>query len=190
MDYRKKLFTYPRLYDYQETDKFFINAIRRNVIYHQKHCPDYASILSARQFSVKMIKSIADIAKIPVIPTLYLKSHKLQSMPKNQLLIKATSSGTKGKKSHIGFDAKGLYYGAYMVIRTAAYHKLLSVKPTNYILLGYKPDKNNHTIISKTAFGSTFFTPALRRCYALKTSLNGYQLDLKGIKKSTDELQP
>lgn len=184
MDYRKKLFTYPKLYDYQRTEKLFVNAVISNVMYHQKHCQDYAAILSDRNFSVKQIKSIADISEIPAIPTLYLKSHKLQSMPMKKLLIKATSSGTKGKKSHIGFDAKGLYYGAFMVLRTALYHKLLSVKPTNYIILGYKPDKNNHTIISKTAFGSTFFAPAIRRCYALKPSTAGYQLDLKGLKKA------
>jgi phenylacetate-coenzyme A ligase PaaK-like adenylate-forming protein len=105
-------------------------------------------------------------------------------MPEGKLLIKSTSSGTKGKKSHIGFDAKGLYYGAHMVLRTALFHKLLSIKPTNYILLGYKPDKNNHTVISKTAFGATFFAPALRRVYALKPSPDGYELDLKGLKKA------
>ncbi len=184
MDYRRKLFTYSKLYDYQGTGKLFMNAVKRNVRYHQKRCSDYAAILSGRKFSVNQIISPDDIAKIPAIPTLYLKSHKLQSMPMNKLLIKATSSGTKGTKSHIGFDTKGLYYGAYMVLRTARYHKLISVKPTNYIILGYKPDKSNHTIVSKTAFGATFFAPALRRCYALKSSPDGYQIDLKGIKKA------
>jgi phenylacetate-coenzyme A ligase PaaK-like adenylate-forming protein len=170
MDYRRKLFTYTKLYDDQGTSELFVNAVKRNVMYHQKHCSDYAAILSGRKFNVNQIKSTADIAKIPAIPTLYLKSHKLQSMPMNKLLLTATSSGTKGKKSHIGFDAKGLYYGAYMVLRTATYHKLLSVKPTNYILLGYKPDKSNHAIVSKTAFGSTFFAPALRMlCFKIIT---------------------
>lgn len=184
MDYRKKLFTYPKLYDYQRTEKFFVNAVIDNVRYHQKHCLDYADILSSRKFNVKQIKSAADISIIPTIPTLYLKSHKLQSMQNKRLLIKATSSGTKGKKSHIGFDVKGLYYGAYMVLRTASYHKLLSVKPTNYILLGYKPDKNNHTIISKTTLGATFFAPAIRRSYALKSLPTGYQLDIMELKKA------
>lgn len=184
MNYRKKLFTYPELYDYQRTERLFVNAAINNVRYHQKNCQDYAAILSGRKFNVKQIKSIADISKIPSIPTLYLKTNKLQSVPMKKLLIKATSSGTKGKKSHIGFDAKGLYYGAYMVLRTASYHKLLSVKPTNYILLGYKPNKNNHTIISKTALGATFFAPAIRRCYALKPLPTGYQLDLTGLKKA------
>lgn len=184
MDYRNKLFTHKELYDHKGTDSLFIDAFKRNVIFHRKHCREYAAILNHKKFSLKQIKTIADLYKVPVIPTLYFKSHKLQSMADRRMLIKATSSGTKGKKSHIGFDARGLYYGAYMVLRTAAFHKLLSLKPTNYILLGYKPDKSNHTVISKTAFGSTFFAPALKRTYALKPTPEGYQLDLEGLKKS------
>lgn len=184
MDYRKKLFTYQKLYDLTSTDRYFVNAIKKNIFFHRKHCSDYNTLLSKRSFQIKQVKSIHDLDKIPFIPTLYLKTHKLRSMPKDKLLFKSTSSGTKGKKSQVGYDALGLYYGAYMVLRTAVYHKLLSLKPTNYIILGYKPDKNNHTIISKTAFGATFFAPAISRTYALKPSEEGYQLDLDGIKKA------
>lgn len=184
MDYCRKLFTYNRLYDHLGTDRLFIRAVRRNVAFHNIHCPEYASLLSSRSFCSKQLHTIEDLYELPPVPTLYLKSHRLQSIPDEKLLIKATSSGTKGKKSHIGFDFKGLYYGAYMVLRTALYHKLLSAKPTNYILLGYKPGKDNHTVISKTAFGSTFFAPALKRTYALKPTANGYRPDFEGLKKA------
>lgn len=184
MDYRNKLFTSRKLYDHQGTDRLFVDAVRKNAAFHERHCSDYADILKSRDFHMKQLKAISDLHKLPVIPTLYLKSHRLRSMPEDKLLIKSTSSGTKGKKSHIGFDAKGLYYGAFMVLRTASFHKLLSPKPTNYILLGYKPDKNNHTVISKTAFVATFFAPALKRVYALKPSQDGYRLDFEGLKKA------
>lgn len=196
MNYRTNLFTYKNLYDHKGTDKLFVNAVKKNVEFHRKHCPEYATILAHKmnwqanshamnsKFNIIQVKTITDLYKIPVLPTLYFKSHNLLSMPINKMLIKATSSGTKGKKSNIGFDAKGLYYGFRMVLSVAAFHKLLSWKPTNYILLGYKPDKSNHTVISKTAFGSTFFAPGLKRAYALKPSQDGYQLDLVGLKKS------
>lgn len=184
MDYRKKLFTYKRLYDHAGTDKYFLYAVKKNVVFHQKNCSEYSDILVERKFHIKDVKTIQDLYRIPVLPTLYLKSHKLNSMPEHKLLIKSTSSGTKGKKSHIGFDLKGLYFGAHMVLRTAAYHKLLAPKPANYIMLGYKPDQNNHAVVSKTAFGATFFAPALRRIYALKPSKDGYRPDLAGVKKA------
>lgn len=184
MDYRNKLFTSRKLYDHTSTDCYFVDAIKGNISFHRKHCPDYHSILTDRHFGTKQVKTILDLDNIPCIPTLYLKSHKLRSMPKDKLLFKSTSSGTKGKKSQVGYDALGLYYGAHMVLRTALYHKLLNPKPTNYIIFGYKPDKNNHAIISKTAFGATFFAPALHRTYALKPSADGYKLDLAGLKKA------
>ena len=184
MDYRDKLFTYKELYDHKGTDQLFVKAVKRNVRFHQKHCPEYAAILANRNFNIKQVKDMSDLYQVPVIPTLYFKTHNISSMPAEKMLIKATSSGTKGKKSHIGFDAIGLYYGFRMVLRTAIFHKLLSWKPTNYILLGYKPDKSNQTVISKTAFGSTFFAPGLNRVYALKPSPEGYQLDLEGLKKA------
>ncbi|MDF2537953.1 MAG: acyl-protein synthetase [Herbinix sp.] len=184
MDYRKRLFTHRKLYDHTGTETLFVKAAKCNVAFHRKHCSEYAVILADRRFRFKQMKTIDDLYKIPVLPTLYFKSHRIHSIPEKKMLIKATSSGTKGKKSHIGFDAKGLFYGAFMVLRTASFHKLFSLKPVNYILLGYKPDKNNHTVISKTAFGATFFAPAIRRTYALKPSPEGYQLDLLGLKKA------
>ncbi len=182
MDYRRKLFTHPKLYDHPGSDAYFVHAVKGNVAFHRRHCPGYAALLKNRGFRLRQIKSIPDLPRLPVIPTLYLKSHKLYSMPEGRILLKSTSSGTKGKKSHVGFDLKGLYYGAHMVLRTVAFHKLLSIKPTNYIIMGYKPDKDNSAVISKTAFGATFFAPALRRVYALKPSSDGYSPDFDALK--------
>lgn len=183
MNDRSKLYCHKELYDHKGTDAAFVKAVRQNVEFHRRNCPAYADILSRKKFRMKQIRTMEDISKIPVIPTLYLKSHKLVSMPDQKLLIKATSSGTKGKKSHIGFDTVGLYYGFRMVLKTVLFHKLLSIKPTNYIMFGYKPSRTNRTVISKTALGSTFFAPALHRAYALKPKGNEYQLDMEGLKK-------
>lgn len=184
MDYRKQLFTYKKIYDHKGSDACFLNTVKRNVLHHSLRCSEYADILKSRNFQLKQLETISDLHKIPVIPTLYLKTHRLRSMPVNKMFIKATSSGTKGRKSRIGFDLKSLYYGAFMVLRTASYHRLLSLIPTNYIMLGYKPDPGNQTVITKTALGATFFAPALHRTFALKPSTEGYQLDLEGLKES------
>lgn len=184
MDYRKKLFTHKKLYNHKDTDKLFIRAVKKNVNFHIKNCKEYAKILNGRKFNSKAIKSIGDLYKLPPIPTLYLKHHTLKSIPDKRMLIKATSSGTKGIKSRIGFDMKGLYYGFHMVIQTARYHKLLSVRPTNYIIFGYQPNKSNRTVISKTALGATFFAPAIKRKYALKYKNGEYKLDMEGLKKT------
>ena len=45
-----------------------------------------------------------DLIRLPFLPTLYFKRHKMFSVSEKKLLIKATSSGTSGLKSEIGFD--------------------------------------------------------------------------------------
>lgn len=184
MDYREKLFTHRKLYDHAATDRIFMKAVRKNIAFHLRRCPEYAAILTRKGLRPGQLRTIFDLYKLPPLPTLYLKTHRLRSMPDKQLLLRSTSSGTTGKKSLIGFDLKGLYYGAFMVLKTASYHRLLSIKPTNYILLGYQPDKSNHAIIAKTAFGATYFAPALHRAYALKPTAQGYRLDLEGLKRA------
>ncbi len=184
MDYIKDLFKFGDLYNHEETDPLFIRAVKKNINFHRMHCKEYSKILNANNYNPKDIRKISDLYKIPPIPTLYLKKHTMKSIADKKMLIKATSSGTKGKKSHIGFDGKALYYGFHMVMATAGYHKLLSPKPTNYIMLGYEPNKSNHTVVSKTALGATFFAPALKREYALKYIKGEYRLDIKGLKKA------
>ena len=184
MSYRKNIFTHKSLYDHQGTNDFFVNAVKANVNFHRSHCKEYRKILQARKYKAKDIKKTSDLYRLPPIPTLYFKHNSMKSMPYNKMIIKATSSGTKGKKSRIGYDLKGLYYGAHMVYRMTKYHKLLSAKPTNYIIFGYQPSKSNQTVISKTALGATMFAPAIKRKYALKYKNGEYQLDMDGLKKS------
>lgn len=184
MDARALIFNHPDPYDLKGTEAVFVAAMRENALFQQTGCADYARILREQQFDPASIRSMDDLARLPFLPTLYFKRHKLFAMDEKRLLIKATSSGTGGVKSHIGFDNMGLYYGGRMVLTVANYHKLFSPKPCNYIVFGYQPTRENQTAISKTAFGATFFAPALRRTYALRWVSGKYELDLDGVKKA------
>lgn len=183
MSYRRRLFKYRKPYQLEKSNTLFYKAMKENLTYQYKHCAAYRKILDDRGFSLDDFKSYDDLAKIPPIPTLYFKHHELISMPKSRMLIKATSSGTSGKKSLIGFNFKSLMRGLSMVIRVGKYHHLWGIKPVHYIIFGYEPNRKNKTAISKTAFGFTFFAPALSRTYALRYHHNGYHLDLENLKK-------
>jgi phenylacetate-coenzyme A ligase PaaK-like adenylate-forming protein len=184
MDYRKRLFTRQNLYDVEHTDDLFLNAIKKNIAFHEANCSQYAQILRYKGFHINCLQSITDLYRIPVIPTLFYKSHELYSIPKDRLMIQVTSSGTKGKQSHIGFDRNTLYYALRMVLKTFSYYHLISAVPTNYIVLGYQPSKHNQMGAAKTAFGTTLLAPALHREYALKNTGTGYELNLEGIKST------
>jgi len=108
MDYRKKLFFYPKLYDHPHTDALFVTAMKGNAAFHEKHCEGYRKILAAGRVRPEDIHNVEDLSKLPPIPTLFFKKHRLWSLPPGRAVLKATSSGTGGMASHVGYDAKGL----------------------------------------------------------------------------------
>ena len=127
---RYRLFTWKDPYDVAGTEDLFVSAMRDNCAFHYARCPEYRAILDHFQFRPERLQSTADLADLPFLTTLYLKSHRLFSLPQSRMLIRATSSGTRGKKSEIGFEAGGLWAGFHMVLRILRYHHFFSLVPT------------------------------------------------------------
>lgn len=71
-----------------------------------------------------------------------------------------------------------------MAIKIGKHRQLFSIIPTHYIMLGYKPHKGNHTVITKTAFASSFYAHALSRTFALKHRNGAYEPDLEEVIQS------
>ena len=184
MSYAQRLFCHRNIYDLEGTDDIFYHAILENAEYHMKRCPDYAKILSRRGFSPDDVRSIEDIGKIPPIPTLFLKNHTLYSAPQKHLMLKSTTSGTSGKVSEMALDLPSAWRGLEMVLGTFFTHRLVSLRPTNYIVLGYQPAKRNKIGAAKTAYAMTFTAPGIHREYALKDMGTQYKLNLDGIKEA------
>ncbi|MBR2743297.1 MAG: acyl-protein synthetase [Clostridia bacterium] len=186
MKYTRRLFGLGNIYDTKASDELFALAMRENARFQYDNCADYRRILDEFSFSPDMIRGTDDLARLPFLPTLYFKHHDLFSLPDSRMLIRATSSGTSGAMSNVGFDLKTLAFGARMVINVGRYHKLWSPVPTNYIIFGYQPTKTNKTAVSKTALGFTFFAPAKSRTFALEITKNGYELSWERV---TDALK-
>ncbi|MBQ8133392.1 MAG: acyl-protein synthetase [Clostridia bacterium] len=184
MKQRRRLFNTKDPYDLHQSDDAFFEAMKENCIFHYEHCQEYQKILDGMGFDPHRIKKYSDIADIPFIPTLIYKKHKLFSLPKHQMIVRATSSGTSGKTSEIGYTVSDLYCGLKMVLKVSKLRGLFSPVPCHYILFGYKPHRSNKTAVTKTALGATFFTPALSRTYALKYQNGKYCPDLKGVLKA------
>jgi len=181
MSYRSQLFRLKHPFDTERSNELFLRAVRENCAYHYAHCPEYKQILDDAGFSPDDLRTYDDINKLPPVPTLFFKRHHPFSMPKRRMLIRATSSGTSGQFSDIGFDTGGLWSGLQMLLTIARRNGLLSARPCNYIVTGYRPHKGNKTAIAKTATGYTFFAPALSRTYALKFRDGKYVPDLDGV---------
>ena len=186
--YTDLLFSQKNIFDTEATDGLFLKAMRENCLWHYRHCPEYRRILDSFRFSPYDLRKYEDIEKLPFIPTAFLKTHRMFSMPKALMPIRVTSSGTSGKMSEIGLDTASLLNGLKMVIRAAEPRGLISGRPCHFIVFGYRPDIRNRTAVSKTAFGYTFFSPAIDRTYALKPEKSSggikYFPDLDGVIKA------
>ena len=175
---------FKRVYNLKKNDGKFLKAVRKNIKRHIKKCPEYAKILKERNFSIGDLKTISDICKIPPLPTIFLKNHALYSIKERRLMFKSTTSGTSGKVGKIGFDLRSGLKWVGMIAGTFFYHRLLTLRPANYIILGYQPAKHNKMGAVKTAYGATYTAPARRREYALKDNGAGYDLNIEGLKKA------
>ena len=187
MTYMNKLASLKNPYAFSESDDIFLKAMQENCAFQYENCEDYKRILDNMNFHPDDLKEYKDIEKLPFIPTLYFKHHELFSVPKSHMLSKATSSGTSGTKSVIGWNFMSLFRDLKMVLKLGRYHHLFSLRPTRYIIFGYELHRSNQTGMAKTSFGQTLFAPAVSRDYALRYTEDGYKLDLETLKKKLVE---
>ena len=187
MKHRAKLFLSKDIYNLPATDDVFMDAMKANVAFHMQNCPEYRDILDSFHFDLNSLGGIEDLHKIPPLPTSYLKNHSLLSKPYNKLLIKTTSSGTGGKKTLSGFDIGSGVCGLIMLLKVFRFHHLLSLRPTNYIILGYQPDKSNQTAMAKALKGVTFLAPAKKTAYALVFENGEYQINAEGLLSAVEK---
>lgn len=106
MKWRRKLFRFKSLFGTEESNELFFKAVKENCEYHYRKNPQYRAMLESQGFSPDQLTCYEDIAKLPFLPTLLFKGRELYSVPKHRIPIKATSSGTKGKFSRIGFGCR------------------------------------------------------------------------------------
>ena len=177
---RQRLFWRRRPYDLPASDEAFLRACAGNCAYHIRHCPEYRAICARLRFDPAELRTMDDLARIPVLPTLFFKRKTLFSMPEWRMAMQVTSSGTSGKFSRIGFDWGCILAEVPMVLRLGFRHGLVSLKPANYVVLGYRPHPDNHTGVTRTMYSLTFFAPPLRRFYALRRRDGAYVPDLDG----------
>ena len=183
MSIRSRLFLRRDPYS-REGGELFLDAMRETLEKNAAGSKEYAEILGREGFSHEMMKTENDLARLPALPTLYFKRNRLFCVPRKKLIVRASSSGTSGSASEVGFDLSSLLVGLGTLRRFFRFHRVTSLIPTNYIVLGYEPAKHNRAGAVKTAYLTTKFAPALRREYALKDNGAGYDINTEGIRKA------
>lgn len=161
----RNLFQWQRPYDHQGTSRLFMQAVRENLAFQEQHCGAYRKLLRTESFQLELLRREADLARIPAIPTVYFKHHKLLSVDAAKLKITARSSGTSGKQSFVGFDQETCRRAAPMLVRFFHWHGLISPIPANYFVLGTEPQPGQQIGAYKTLRGAMKLAPAVQVRY-------------------------
>ncbi len=181
MTARDRLFAYKKIYDQKGSESLFLEAMKESVEHHRTHCEFYEKLLRECDFSIGQLKSVEDCYRIPAIPADFFKYHEVLSTKKEDIRVHATSSGTRGQKSQIYLDKASVEFGTKMVIKAMKHHGLVSLIPSNYLILGYEPKEGNEMGNVKVALGMTRFAPARETVFALRTIADKYEIDYFGI---------
>ncbi|MCL1941224.1 MAG: hypothetical protein FWG09_04710 [Synergistaceae bacterium] len=186
---RDKLLEFKNPYDFDGARASFLGAMRETVAWHAERCEFYAKLLKANDFSPELIRTEDDLPKIPMIHANYFKKHELLSVPREDIVVHVTSSGTTGQKSQMFFDAPSWEFGQKMIRAELDHFGFVSDEPANYILYTYEPAGENKLGTSKTDQGLLQYAPPNKCCYALRFNGASHDFDSYGVIEAFKEYE-
>lgn len=122
-----------------DLDRLFVRSMREIIEWHKKNSPFYQELIASQGFSSEMLSSVDDCHKIPYIPANFFKLHEVVSIPKKDVSLHLTSSGTTGQKSQMFFDTWSIGSAQRMVdFIFDDYQWSTPDKKANYLLYSYQ----------------------------------------------------
>ncbi len=170
-------------YDWTErSEKLFAEGMKEIVSWHIRNNRFFRSLMESRSFTPDQIKNSDDCAHIPFVLANYFKTHEELSIPKDQIVLHATSSGTTGQKSQFFFDDWTLRATQRMIDWIFGFYGWTSPdKPANYLLYSYEIEPD---LKLGTAYTDNFlckYAPVNHLFYALRRTGSGtHEFDLFG----------
>jgi phenylacetate-coenzyme A ligase PaaK-like adenylate-forming protein len=165
-----------------ELDTLFLNAMKQVTQWHQAHCEFYKKLLVKNKFSWSQIKSIEDLVKLPPVWAHFFKAYEIISVPRSQVTLHLTSSGTQGQKSQVFFDQWSIGSAQRMLDWIFEYNGWVTPQQKcNYVLFTYETEASSRLGTAYTDNYLCSYAPANEVFYALKrTGHGGHDFDLYG----------
>lgn len=167
---------------FEKSDADFIAAMIEVTNWHIDHCDFYKHLSISQNFTAATIKSIEDCLKIPHLWAHFFKTHEVLSIPKKNVFLHLTSSGTTGQKSQIFFDEWTIRSAQRMVDSIFLnYQWITPEQKCNYILFSYETESSSKLGTSYTDNFLCKYAPINEVFYALKlTGDGGHEFDCFG----------
>jgi len=190
MTAREKLIKTADVYDHVGTSEIFLEAMRDCLTHHAKNNDFFGRYLQEAGFSPADLKTEDDLKNIPFIHANFFKKYEVLSVPREEIVEYATSSGTSGQKSQMFFDQDTFDFGNSMIENEFRYYGFLSQELTNYLLFTYEPAETSKNLgTAKTDMGLLSYAPVNDTFFALRYNGQGHDFDVYGTIRALEEYE-
>ena len=190
MTAREKLIALEDVYDHAGSSEIFMEAMRDCLKHHMNNNEFFHKYMEEAGMDPDDLKTEADLEKIPFIHANFFKKYEVLSVPREEIVEYATSSGTSGQKSQMFFDQDTFDFGNAMIENEFRYFGFLSDEPTNYLLFTYEPASTSKNLgTAKTDMGLMSYAPVNDMFFALRYNGQGHDFDVYGTIKALEEYE-
>ena len=190
MTAREQLIRLENVYDHEGSSELFLEAMRDVLRHHMKNNDFFRSYMEQEGFDPDTLRTEEDLRRIPFIHANFFKKYEVLSVPREDIVFYATSSGTTGQKSQMFFDKDTQDFGNAMIENEFRYFGFLSDELTNYLLFTYEPanvSKNLGT--AQTDMGLLSYAPVSETFFALRYNGQGHDFDVYGTIHALEEYE-
>ena len=186
MTAREKLLAFENVYDHEGSSEIFLEAMKECLSHHVENNEFFAKLTEEKGD----IKSEEDLEKLAFIHANLFKEYEILSVPMEDIVEHATSSGTSGQKSQMFFDKDSFDFGNSMIRNEFRYYGFLSDEPTNYLLFTYEPAQVSKDLgTAKTDIGLLEYAPVNETFFALRYNGEGHDFDVYGTINALEEYE-
>ncbi|MFF7241850.1 acyl-protein synthase [Streptomyces collinus] len=160
-------------------DELFAAAMAETNAWHAGRSSFFAALLDDP--AETPAPTVGDGVRTPLVPAAFFKRHEVLSVPREDVLLHLTSSGTTGQKSQMFFDEWTIRSAQRMVARIFDHYGWITPdQPVNYLLYSYEPAP---ALKLGTSFTDNYlcdFAPARHTTHALRHTGTGHEFDVNG----------
>ncbi len=152
----------------EENKNLFRESFVENALFHYEHHPLIKGIWDKYGVHPKNIKTEKDLEVIPGVMVHLFKEHELVSVPKDELVLTLTSSGTGGVKSQQFLNEESLANVKLLAFEIHRSLGMVDERSYNYLCFTYDPAVANDLGTAFTDELLTNFTKKNEVYYALQ----------------------
>lgn len=166
-----------------EGSEQFVSAMREIFDWHVENCSFYRRLSENEKFTSKDITSTESLARIPSVLAHFFKEFEVLSVPREDVALHLTSSGTTGQKSQVFFDDWSIRAPQGMLDRIFDYYGWVTPDTkVNYLLYTYETEAGSKLGTAYTDHYLCKYAPAGEVAIALRLQGDGsHAFDFNGV---------